>query len=104
LAFFCVSKRLNLGALVRIYISQNGPVLTEICSPTPRYLPLKNLPMLKNAVANFGILLRIKKAACGCISMHLHLTKWFHTYRDMFTSGIQQRKIENENVKLVFEV
>jgi len=33
LAFFCMSKRLHLGVLVRIYISQNGPVLTEISSP-----------------------------------------------------------------------
>jgi len=33
LVFFCVSKRLHLSALVCIYISQNGPVLTEICSP-----------------------------------------------------------------------
>src|SRR6266498_3500141 len=32
-AFSCTSKRLHFGALVHISISQNGPVLTEMCSP-----------------------------------------------------------------------
>jgi len=32
LAFFCVSKRLYLGVLVHIYISRNGPLLTDICA------------------------------------------------------------------------
>ena len=31
--FSCASKRLHFGALVYISISQNGPVLTEMCSP-----------------------------------------------------------------------
>ena len=60
--------------------------------------------MLENAVADFGVLSCVKKAAFGCISTCLHLTKQPHTYRNIFTGGIQQRKIENENVKLVFGV
>ena len=82
LVFSCMSKRLHLGALVGIYISQNSLVLTEICSPPP---PCHLKPTnAREHGGPFGVILRVKKAALGCISRHLHLTKRSSTHRDMF--------------------
>jgi hypothetical protein len=55
-------KRLYFSVLAHMVISQNGPILTEICEPPLLGTCNKNPEMLENAAVVFSGLLRVEKA------------------------------------------
>src|SRR6266511_3481763 len=93
-AVLVTSKRLYLGVLVHVVISENEEELTEIWYP-PLLVPATQLiwDYLQNATVDFGGPWRVEKAVFRCISACSYLLKWHRTHGALHAPGTQNKTL-----------